>query len=639
VIVYTSNKQSFLNDCDNSDIEKIILQAFKVQTGKNVGQNEIDSWRYSLNEMARVLRSEQLPNDIGVAVEFHIPLSSKRIDVMLTGVNGKSEKIAILVELKQWQKIELTAKDAIVRTYLGKGIRDHVHPSYQAWSYASLLEGFNEVVHSGQVHIKPCVYLHNYNDDSLIKSTHYKSWIDRAPVFLKGAEELEKFRLFIKDHLVTGDASILFELDQSPLRPSKVLADRLSRVIKKQPEFILIDEQKTIFESILVAARESQASGKPKVIIVEGGPGTGKTVLALNVLMQLLQSDLTGQYVSKNAAPRSVYKKKLNGAVTGAHFDTLFSGSGKFHALEKNIFDFLIVDEAHRLTKKSGVFSNKGEHQVMEVINTSLCTIFLIDEDQRVTFKDVGSIDVIKQYAQEKGASVEQYVLESQFRCNGSDGYLAWLDNTLGIRATANHILDDESYDFRIFETPEAMHAAIEAKNVENKARVVAGYCWPWNKKANASKIDIEIGNNYRRKWNLDLDGSSWIVVPGSIEQVGCIHTCQGLEVDYIGVIIGPDLIVRDGQVITRGEERNSGDKSISGFKTLWKSKKNRATAEAKVDPIIKNTYRTLMSRGMKGCYLYCTDAETRAYFVSRLHLSKDIAVVENEELDELKYV
>ncbi len=209
--------------------------------------------------------------------------------------------------------------------------------------------------------------------------------------------------------------------------------------------------------------------------------------------------------------------------------------------------------------------------------------------------------------------------LTSQFRCNGSDGYLAWLDNTLDIRETANPTLDTGECDFRVFDTPAELHALVELKNrANNRSRVVAGYCWTWPSKKDPQAWDIQLPQfNYRRRWNLDKDGSLWIVTPGSVEQVGCIHTCQGLELDYVGVIIGPDLAYRNGRIVTDATRRASSDQSVKGLKAMLKAEPDSARALA--DAIVKNTYRTLMTRGMKGCYVYCTDAPLAAYLRSRL--------------------
>lgn len=617
MIVYAATKQQFLKDNDNDDIEDVILRHYKDATGKTVGRSEIRSWQGSLTYMAKVLRDEGLPSDAGLAIELHIPQSSKRIDFLLTGRDENQAKKAVLIELKQWSKASATTKDAIVKTALGGGLVETIHPSYQVWSYAALLEGFNEAVYDKSIEIRPCAYLHNYVSDGIIDSAHYEPHISKAPLFLKGPDELTKLRSFLKKHIAHGDnKEVLYELSDGKIRPSKALAEALEGLMTGKPEFVLIDDQKAIFESALAAASEASDQA-PKVLIIEGGPGTGKTVLAINLLVRLTELRLLSKYVSKNAAPRKVYESKLVGTIKRSHFSNFFSGSGAFIDTEPNTFDALIVDEAHRLNEKSGLYGNLGENQIKELIESAKCSIFFIDEDQRVTLSDIGSKQAIRAFAKAKGAVVEEYVLSSQFRCSGSDGYMAWLDDVLGIRSTANPTLNTSEYEFKVFDSPQVLHDAINEKNHGNKARVVAGYCWPWLSKKDSKATDIVIGNDYARQWNLDQDGSLWIIAENSIEQVGCIHTCQGLEVDYIGVIIGPDLVVRDGQVVTSPHERDKNDKSIRGWKKLMKEQP--ALAQHETDLIIKNTYRTLMTRGMKGCYLYCTDQETAQYFENRL--------------------
>lgn len=617
MIVYAATKTQFLQDSDNDDIEDVILRHYTQATGKKVGPSEMRSWQNSLTYMAKVLRDEGLPGNAGLAIELHIPQSSKRIDFLLTGFDQAQAKKAVLIELKQWSQAKPTTKDAIVKTSLGGSLVETIHPSYQVWSYAALLEGFNEAVYDKSIEIRPCAYLHNYTADGVLDAPHYQPHTAKAPLFLKGPSELQKLRGFLKQHIAQGDdKAVLYELSNGKIRPSKALADALSNLMKGKDEFVLIDDQKAVFESVLVAASQASETA-PRVVIIEGGPGTGKTVLAINLLVRLTAMQRYSRYVSKNAAPRKVYESKLVGTVKRSHFSHLFSGSGAFIETPANTYEALIVDEAHRLNEKSGLYGNLGENQIKELIDSAKCAIFFIDEDQRVTLSDIGSKQAIRAFAHAKGAEVEELTLTSQFRCSGSDGYLAWLDDTLAIRPTANPVLDTREYEFKVFDTPHSMHEAIEQKNQGNKARVVAGYCWPWRSKKDPGADDIVIGDDYARQWNLDQDGSLWIIAEHSVEQVGCIHTCQGLEVDYIGVIIGPDLIVRDGQVITSPEARDRHDRSIHGWKTLMKAQP--AFAQKEIDLIIKNTYRTLMTRGMKGCYLYCTDPETADYFKGRL--------------------
>ena len=453
MIVYEATKKQFLQDSDNDDIEEVILQHFKAVTGKSVGNSEINSWKGPrLHGQGAARRGSARRHRPGHRAAY--PQTSKRIDITLTGRDESGAKNAVLVELKQWSKASATGKDAIVRTALGNGLREVVHPSYQAWSYATLLEGFNEAVYEASISVRPCAYLHNYPRDGVIDSPHYRDYMEKAPLFLKGKDELARLRSFIKQHIRTGDAKeVLYELANGRIRPSKALADSLKGLLAAQPEFVLIDDQKEIYESAIAAAR-SASETHPRVLIIEGGPGTGKTVVAINLLVHLTGLGLVGKYVSKNAAPRKVYESRLVGSITRSRFSHMFTGSGGFIETEPNTFDMLIVDEAHRLNEKSGLYGNLGENQIKELIEASKCAIFFIDEDQRVTLSDIGSKQAIREFAKAKGATVEEYSLASQFRCNGSDGYLAWLDDVLQIRPTANQQLDASQYEFKVFDTP-----------------------------------------------------------------------------------------------------------------------------------------------------------------------------------------
>jgi DUF2075 family protein/DNA replication protein DnaC len=611
VIIYSKTKQQFQDDVMSNDIEGIIQAAFKEKTGHNTGISEITSWRNSLQYMDRVLNDNAIPADSGVAIEYHIPQSSKRIDFILTGINEQQKDSAVLVELKQWQEATITDKDGVVKTRFKHGEKETSHPSYQAWSYMCLLQDYNQTVQEEDIQLFPCAYLHNYEQDDVITNDFYQEYTNQAPVFLK--DDALKLREFIKSHVKYGDKNqVMYRIDHGKIKPSKNLADQLSSMLKGNDEFVLIDDQKVAYETALKLANEVSADEK-HVLIIEGGPGTGKSVLAINLLVELTKRELVAQYVTRNSAPREVYKAKLTGTFTRSRIDTMFSGSGSFHSLADDTFDCLLVDEAHRLNEKSGMFSNLGENQVKEIIKASKLSVFFVDEDQKVTLKDIGDKDEIRFWAKHLGVEVTELALESQFRCNGSDGYLAWLDNVLQVRKTANETLDDIDYDFQVIDNPAELHELIKLKNAEkNKARLVAGYCWKWISKKHPELKDIVIGD-YEATWNLDVDGQAWIIKPNSVSEVGCIHTCQGLEVDYIGVIIGPDLIVRKGEVITVPSQRATSDASVKGWRQ--KMKERPETTQIQLDMIIKNTYRTLMTRGQKGCYIFCTDKETKDYF------------------------
>ena len=622
MIIYQSNKHGFIKHVLSNEIHEIIEATYQAKTGHRVARNELRSWQESMRYMGAVLDHDEIPNDVGVSIEYSIPQTSKRIDFILTGQDSEQNDQVVIIELKQWESAELTDKDAIVKTRFQYGLAETSHPSYQAWSYSELLNQLNETVYSDNIHLTPCAYLHNYIEDSVIKNNFYQPYLEKAPVFLKGKAERERLQDFIKNLVKHGDKSnLMFRIENGKIRPSKSLADSLAKMIAGNPEFIMLDEQKLVFETAIKLAKESSASNK-NILVVQGGPGTGKSVVAVNLLVNIIQQlRLVAQYITKNAAPRAVYEAKLTGSMKKTAISNLFTGSGSFHSLEKNVFDVLIVDEAHRLNEKSGMFKNIGENQIREIISSSKLSIFFIDEDQKVTFSDIGSKEEIEKWAKQENASIHHMALESQFRCNGSNGYLAWLDDVLEIRQTANKTLDGLEYDFRVMKTPNELKELIFNKNkINNKARIVAGYCWDWISRGDKTAFDISLPQyDFGMQWNLDTDGSLWIQAPDSVSEVGCIHTCQGLEVDYVGVIIGDDLIVRNSQVITNPMARAKTDKSISGYKKLLKM--DPEAANEKVDSIIRNTYRTLMTRGMKGCYIFCTDQETQAYFQNRLGL------------------
>ena len=264
-----------------------------------------------------------------------------------------------------------------------------------------------------------------------------------------------------------------------------------------------------------------------------------------------------------------------------------------------------------------------GENQIKEIIHAGKCSVFFIDESQRVTLKDIGSVREIRKWAEKEKAQITEMELVSQFRCNGSDGYLAWLDHILEIRDTANFDMENIDYDIRILDSPENMQDLIIERNrtSHNKARILAGYCWNWNKegKNDPNVYDIQIGD-FRISWNLK-NTTTYAIDEDSIHEAGCIHTSQGLEFDYVGVIIGDDMRYENGHVITDFNKRARTDDSLKGIKKLYKENPELAKKEA--DEIIKNTYRTLMTRGMKGCYVYCTDQRLAAYLKKCLETRK----------------
>lgn len=625
MIVYEGTKQEFISCVEEDKIADVIEQNILEKMGRHTAPSEVRSWENSLRRMCIVLNNESIPEKSGIAIEYNIPQTSKRIDFMISGYDENDLASTILIELKQWERItKIEGKDGVVETFIGGGLREEPHPSYQVWTYTQLIKDFNEEVEKNKIGVKPCVYMHNYDrrEEDPLDDIQYEKYYKHAPVYTKG--QGPKLREFIGNTIKKGDNNdILHRIDNGKIKPSKSLQDAIENMLKGNEEFLMIDEQKVVYEEIIRLSELCKKDNKKRTIIVKGGPGTGKSVVAVNLLAELTKRDQVVQYTSRNAEPRKVYKKKLSGEYTLSRIDNLFKSSGAYIELNKNSVDTLLVDEAHRLTLKSGPYNNLGENQIKEIINASKCSVFFIDESQRVTIRDIGSAEEIRKQAQLNGSEVTEMELVSQFRCNGSNGYLAWLDDVLDIRKTANYDLEGIDYDVKLIDSPNELRALVEKKNENNnRSRLLAGYCWEWLKEGrkNSKKYDIVI-DDFKMSWNLDI-GEPFAVGETSIDEVGCIHTSQGLEFDYVGVIIGNDMRYENNMIVTDYTKRAKTDRSLFGIKKL--ADKDPDKAREISDEIIKNTYRTLMSRGMKGCYIYCCDKSLSDYLKERLEMGKD---------------
>ncbi|MDY2636794.1 MAG: DUF2075 domain-containing protein [Phascolarctobacterium sp.] len=620
MIVYDGLKSDFLRSVENDTIAMEIETNVRRKMGLHPSKSEFQAWNNSLNYMYKVMTDSLIPSNAGVAIEYNVPQTAKRVDFMITGYDERHTPGMVIIELKQWSELKkVEASDALVETYTGGAVRRVVHPSYQAWSYAQLIADYNATVQDKNIKLKPCAFLHNYyrqaNDP--LDDPQYEDYTSEAPAFTMG--QVSALRSFIKSFVKYGDnKEILYEIDHGKIRPSKSLQDSIASMLEGNQEFNMIDEQKVVHDEILKQAKACQRDHKKRTIICQGGPGTGKSVIAIYLLSTLTNNGQVVQYVSKNSAPRQVYSAKLKGNIKKSSVDNMFKGSGSYTEVPKNMIHTVLVDEAHRLAAKSGMFHNKGENQIKELIHAAACSVFFIDESQRVTMDDIGSVVEIEKYAKLEGSEITKMELVSQFRCNGSNGYLAWLDNLLEIRQTANYNLEGIDYDFRVCSSPDVLRERILEKNKEaNKARILAGYCWNWPKEGrnDTNYHDIRIGD-FGISWNLS-EGKAFAISETSVNEAGCIHTTQGLEFDYVGVIIGDDMRYENGHVVTDFTKRASTDQSIKGLKTLYRENKDEALARA--EEIIKNTYRTLMTRGMKGCYIYCTDKALSDYIQSRL--------------------
>jgi hypothetical protein len=512
-------------------------------------------------------------------------------------------------------------------------VREVLHPSVQVGQYQQYLEDSQSVFSEEQapVGLSSCSYLHNYypDKDDPILAEKFIPAMTRSPLF--SADAADGLAGFLRDRVSAGRGrAVLNRIERSKYALSRKLMDHVATAIKGHSQWILLDEQLVVFEKILATVRSGLFGRKKQVVIVQGGPGTGKSVLAINLLAELLRRGHKANYATGSRAFTETLWSILGnrGRPTMRYFNS-------YAEAEFNDIDVLICDEAHRIRESSNArFTPKARRsskpQVRELLEASKVTVFFIDDRQVVRPNEIGSTAHIRDHAEDLNCEVSEYELEIQFRCAGSDGFVNWVNNTLGISRTANVLWDGaEGFDFQVFESPEALEAAIRGKAAEGySARVSAGFCWPWSKPRADGTLeeDVVIGN-YRRPWDAKPGNwklapgippaSLWATDPNGIDQVGCVYNIQGFELDYVGVIWGKDL------VYDFDRQDWVGDKSESADNVVKRSK-------GKFVDLVKNTYRVLLSRGMKGCYVCFLDRDTERFVRSRMERSELGVVAES---------
>lgn len=525
---------------------------------------------------------------------------------------------------------------------VAKGVfEDHFHPSYQAYNYAGQLKSFNEYVQNEKVGIEACSYCHNMDDGfrSVMDDISMFPFIPNSPAFLNG--DGEKLKEFVKKYVSKKCHEILFEITNAKTMPSDDFAKLIRDALSGNQMYTLDDRQSYALSTIVDTVRDAIYYDQKKTIIIKGGAGTGKSIIAVNALGQLnspkkKSERVTTFYVTVNAAPK---KTMFNGLKYGRAFKTddlkeLFKYPTAFVNRPKNEVPCIMVDEAHRLFKwRGGVGLKSGVNLLKEIINTARVAVFFIDDNQAVTTEDYATIENIKALARECHSQVvigEELELTSQYRVQGGYNYIQTIKSFLGLSDEKVCFESNNSYDFQVFDDPNDMFNAIKEKDLESQieqttkenslipqpekfnghCRVVAGYTYEWvsdHAKRDGVNDVIISKKNFAKKWNM-LYGSgvtaySWVDDPQSIEEIGCIHTCQGIDLNYCGVIIGKDIVYRDGKIQFDKSMHPNTDRS--GIRTA---------SDEEAERLIKNTYYVLLTRGVLGTYVYCEDEALNEY-------------------------
>ncbi|MGW1868100.1 DNA/RNA helicase domain-containing protein [Streptomyces mauvecolor] len=593
-------------------VTDLLTENFLHRHGHRPQPSEVRSWERSIPALTNALVEAGL-GEVEMLLEYGLPLTSKRADVVLAGVHPISGAPSyIVVELKQWSEA-YPEEDDPLRCRVPSYPAPVLNPIEQVRGYCDYLVSFNGALERNPEAVTGVAYLHNATEFGVgglreVTEDHHGRMFtgDQRGAFL----DYLRARLAPKPGAGAAD-----DLLQARVRPSRQLMAVAAEEVRDREQFVLLDEQRLAYETVMAAVRRARRSHHKQVIVVTGGPGSGKSVIALSLLGDLYRRGVPALHATGSQSFTKTMRK-----VAGARkpeVQRLFRYFNSFMEAEPNDLDVLVCDEAHRLRKTSANRYTKatlrtGRPQVDELIDAARVPVFLLDQHQVVRPGEMGTVEQIRHAAAEQGVECTLVELDSQFRCGGSDSYLRWVTSLLGLEGDGPIEWEpDGKVELLIADSAQDLEDFLGAKRAHGYgARISAGYCWKWTTKISpgttALPPDVVIGD-WSKPWNLYGDRSLlgappaplWATDPAGFGQVGCVYTAQGFEYDWSGVIMGPDLVWRtDRWVVDRAASK---DPSFT-----------KATPDADVDRLVRNTYKVLLTRGMIGTIVYSTDRETR---------------------------
>ena len=592
-----------------------LLEQMLYRTGHRAAPGEQSSWKRSLPVFAADLADAGL-GDVEMLVEYQLPLTSQRADVVLAGTHPRTgEASFVVVELKQWSAAYAFEGDPEILEVPGVPGGPRLHPVIQVRGYCDYLLDFARVLADRPDSVAGMAYLHNASDPALVKD------LLAVPVSTTGrfftAADKGAMTDFLQSRLAAGPGREAADLlINSAIAPSKQLLKLAAAEIRDRCQFRLIGNQQLAVDLVMHAVEHARAANAKRVIVVTGGPGSGKSVIALSLVGELARRGRTVIHATGSRSFTQTLRKVA--AVKAPKVRTLFKYFNQFMAADPNGLDVLIMDEAHRLRKTSVDRYTRAELrtdrlQIDELIAAARVPVFLLDEHQVVRPGEMGTLAQIENHARRLGVDFQHVPLGEQFRCGGSEEYVRWVVRLLGLAGNEPPVKWSGAPQFhvRLADTPEEMERYLVSQTQQGySARITAGYCWPWSdaRKDGTLVSDVHIGT-WARPWNSKSNrrigdtppSALWATDDGGFGQVGCIYTAQGFEYDWNGVILGPDLVWRDGRFVTvRGANR---DPDFRNTKTV---------PDIRFDVLVRHVYKVLLTRGMIGTVIYSTDPETR---------------------------
>lgn len=623
--IYDDRVGEFIPDANAHTFAEKLAANFRRRYGQHATESEVKSWQHSLGAFAHALDGVGM-DDAWVVLEYQLPLSSSRIDALLLGRDATRCPNAVLLEFKQWDGCEEHYVPGAIRL----GGEEKLHPSAQVRAYRRYLQDTHEAFADGAARLSSCAFLHNVRalDTSSFHAERYTALLLDSPSFT--ADRVEELTHFVGERTRFGaEPRFVDAVLSSRYRPSKTLLANVADSIQGHEPWHLLDEQLLVFNRILADIESAHRRGQKRIICVTGGPGSGKSVIAV----QAVGAAAARGYAVVHATGSKAFTTNLRGIV-GPAADAVFRYTHNFRDAPPNSVDLVICDEAHRLRQKTqfGPSVYSLTPQMVEIINAANVSVFLLDPHQSVRLNETGSVANITAYAKRQGIPVSYYDLDIQFRCAGSEAYVRWVEGAFGLAplapATWHHNGD---YEVRIVDSPHDLERAIRTRAAQgHSARLVAGFCWPWSDpRPDGSLVhDVTIGD-WSMPWNrkppemCKKRGTQpkpaahpytlWATQPSGLDEVGCIYSAQGFEFDYVGLIVGRDLRWDASRQRWVPDLAQNEDSSFKRGLT-----KNPELAVQQ----LAHVYRVLSTRGMKGTYFYFLDKDTRRHFEELLTLS-----------------
>jgi hypothetical protein len=594
----------------------VLAEHMRMSAGVSVSAAERRSWDRSLPVLAQDLVQAGL-SQVEMLIEYQLPLTSKRADVVLAGQDRRTGGDAYLVvELKQWSHAELFEDDPglVLVEHMRGGPK--LHPVLQAKGYCDYLSDYVSVLRERPHAVHGVAYLHNAAKAD-VADLYDRVRDDRTRLFTQTTRGA--FVDYLRDRFAPAPgAGAADRFLASDIRPSRQLLTVAAAEIRNQTQFVLLADQRLAYELVLHEVDRAHKQDTKTVVIVTGGPGSGKSVIALALLGELSRQGRPVLHATGSQSFTQTMRRYVGKGST--QVKSMFKYFNNFVDARRNGLDVLICDEAHRIREVSAnrytpAAKRTGRPQVDELLDAARVPVFLLDEHQVVRPGEIGTVEEISRHAAARGLDVRHVPLDAQFRCGGSRRYEDWVLGLLGLDGRQPVAWGgDDHFDVSLAESPDELESVLRDRlDAGFSARMTAGFCWRWSDPDGDRLVpDVVIGD-WARPWNAKGEravggappSALWATLPGGFGQVGCVYTAQGFEYDWNGVIVGPDLVVRDGRLVTV--------RAASKDPALVRG----SVSDDQADRLIRNTYKVLLTRGMMGTILYSVDAQTQRFLAS----------------------